>query len=81
MNATLRLAPGVPGLEARGATSALDWFGDGSALETGDRMEVIARGPLETLARIPLPGTPDAALPAGVTPLEKRRVLALALRA
>jgi hypothetical protein len=55
-----RTAPGVPGLEALGAARAEDWLGDGSALETGDRIEVVSQGAVETVARLPLPGTPDA---------------------
>jgi hypothetical protein len=55
----LQLAPGVPGIDALGASSAADWLGDGSGLETGDRLQVVWSGPVETIARIPLPGTPD----------------------
>lgn len=60
MNATFRLAPGVPGLESLGSTDARDWLGDGSALETGDRIQVVSETAAEIVARIPLPGTPDA---------------------
>jgi hypothetical protein len=56
----VRLAPGVPGLEALGASLPADWLGDGSRLATGGRMQVLARGPVETVVRLPLPGTPDA---------------------
>ena len=59
METSLRLAPGVPGIEALGASRAEDWLGDGSALETGDRIEIVSAGPVETVALIPLPGTPD----------------------
>ena len=56
----LRLAPGVPGLEALGSAVLQDWLGDGSGLATGARLEILSRGPVETVARLPLPGTPDA---------------------
>jgi hypothetical protein len=56
----LRLAPGVPSLAALGSAAPEDWLGDGSRLATGDRLEILSSGPVETVARLPLPGTPDA---------------------
>ena len=73
---TLQLAPGVPGLEALGASAPEDFLealagalpgstGPGSSgprftgLVTADRLELLRRGPVETVARLPLPGTPD----------------------
>jgi len=53
------LASGVPSLAALGSGSAASWLGDGAGLATGDRLEVLSRGPVETVARLPLPGTPD----------------------
>jgi hypothetical protein len=56
----VRLAPGVPSLGALGSDSPRDWLGDGAGLATGDRLEVLERGAALTVARLPLPGTPDA---------------------
>jgi hypothetical protein len=57
---SLRLAPGIPDLQSLGAERAEDWFGDGRALVTGTRVEVLSRTRTLTVARVPLPGTPDA---------------------
>ena len=56
---TIRLAPGVPGLEALGAACFDDLMGRARGLATADRERVVSAAAGEVLVLVPLPGTPD----------------------